>query len=86
MTLVANDQLRGGLGEAQWRERFESFTDPLERLEDYVRDHPYLESHEQEALAARRQQLQAGLRALEQNANELGVPQGWRAASGGGQR
>ena len=40
MTLVANDQLRGGLGEAQWRERFESFTDPLERLESFVRDHP----------------------------------------------
>jgi clan AA aspartic protease (TIGR02281 family) len=86
MTLVANDQLRGGLGEAQWRERFESFTDPLERLEAYVREHPYLEHHEQEALAARRQQLQAGLRELEQHANELGVPQGWREGSGGGPR
>ena len=86
MTLVANDQLRGGLGEAQWRERFESFNDPLERLEAYVNEHPYLDRHEQESLAARRQQLQAGLRELERHANELGVPQGWREGSSGGPR
>ena len=86
MTLVANDQMRGGLGEEQWRERFESFTDPLERLEAHLREHPYLERHEQEALAARREQLQAGLRELERRADELGVPQGWRTGSVGGEQ
>jgi clan AA aspartic protease (TIGR02281 family) len=86
MTLVANDQLRGGLGEAQWRERFVSFTDPLARLEAYVREHPYLERHEQEALVSRREQLQAGLRELERHADELDVPQGWRDGSDGGER
>ena len=86
MTLVANDQLRGGLGEAQWRERFVSFTDPLARLEAYVREHPYLERHEQEALVSRREQLQAGLRELERHADELDVPQGWREGSDGGER
>src|SRR5262249_49386544 len=37
MTLVPNDQMRGGLDEAQWRKRFESYTDPLSRLETYLR-------------------------------------------------
>jgi clan AA aspartic protease (TIGR02281 family) len=86
MTLVANEQMRGGLGEAQWRERFQSFTDPLARLEAYLNDHPYLEKHEQEKLGARRQQLQAGLRELEHHADELGVPQGWREGSAGGKQ
>jgi clan AA aspartic protease (TIGR02281 family) len=84
MTLVANDQMRGGLGEEQWRERFESFTDPLARLEAYLRDHTYLDKREHEALTARRAQLEEGLRELEHAADELGVPQGWREASDGG--
>jgi clan AA aspartic protease (TIGR02281 family) len=85
MTLVPNDQMRGGLGEAQWRERFRSWKDPLERLEAYLRDHPYLDDRERTALASRQQELQAGLRDLERHADELDVPQVWRdPATGGG--
>ena len=62
MTLAPNDQMRGGLDEAQWRERFRSFTDPLRRLEAYLRDHPYLEERERSVLATRERELRTGLR------------------------
>jgi clan AA aspartic protease (TIGR02281 family) len=78
MTLVPNDELRGGVGEAQWRERFRTWTDPLRRLDDYLRDHPYLEDRERAALGVRKQELQAGLSDLERRADDLGVPQNWR--------
>jgi clan AA aspartic protease (TIGR02281 family) len=83
MTLVPNAQLRGGLGEAQWRERFRSWTDPLSRLEAYLRDHPHLDEHDRAALAGREQELRAGLNALEREANELDVPQIWREGGSG---
>jgi clan AA aspartic protease (TIGR02281 family) len=82
MTLVPNDQIRGGLDEAQWRDRFESFTDPLHRLEVYRRDHPYLGEQESTALAARERELRTALRELERHADELGVPQIWREGGG----
>jgi aspartyl protease family protein len=82
MTLVPNDQIRGGLDEAEWRNRFESITDPLRRLEAYLRDHPYLGEQERTALAARQRELRTGLRELERNADELGVPQIWREGDG----
>ena len=82
MTLVPNGDLRGGLGEAQWRERFYSWTDPLRRLEAYLRDHPYLDEHERTALAVRQQQLEAGLNDLARQADALGVPQIWREGGG----
>ena len=78
MTLVPNSQIRGGVGQAEWRERFRVWTDPLQRLDQYLRDHPYLETQERAALAVRQQQLEAGLSALEQQADDLGVPQSWR--------
>jgi hypothetical protein len=86
MTLVTNDQMRGGLDEVQRRERFESFTDPLARLEAHLRNHPYLERGEQEALAARRNELEQGLRELERRADALAVPHGWRVRSNGGEQ
>jgi clan AA aspartic protease (TIGR02281 family) len=78
MTLTPNEEIRGGMAEAQWRERFHTWTDPLRRLEAYLRDHPYIEAHERAALTVRQQQLQAGLDDLERRADELGVPQIWR--------
>ena len=78
LTLAPNAQMRGGLDEVQWRERFRTFTDPLLRLEAYLRDHPYLEEHERSLLATRERELRAGLSDLERHADELGVPQIWR--------
>jgi len=81
MTLTLNQEMRGGVGQAEWRERFLTWTDPLRRLEEYLRDQPYVEAHERAALEMRKQQLQAGLADLERQADALGVPQNWR---GGG--
>lgn len=78
ITLAPNQDIRGGLGEGEWREQFRKWTDPLQRLEDYLRDHPHLEAEERAALAARQQQLQQGLGELEHQADALGVPQIWR--------
>ncbi len=86
MTLVPNGGLRGGLREEQWRERFRNWTDPLERLEAHLRDHPYLDERERAALALRQEQLQEGLRDLERRADEHDVPQTWRDGSTGGSR
>ncbi len=82
MTLEPNSGLRGGMDEAQWRERFRTWTDPLQRLDAYLREHPYIEAHERAALMERQQELQAGLRDLEHHANQLDVPQVWREGGG----
>jgi len=82
ITLEPNREMRGGMNEAQWRDRFRSWTDPLRRLEAYLRDHNYLDEHERASLAVRKQELEAGLAGLERNADELGVPQRWREGGG----
>jgi clan AA aspartic protease (TIGR02281 family) len=78
ITLSRNDNLRGGLGAEEWRERFRTFTDPLKRLESYLRENPQLHDDERAALAARQAELEAHLAALERDADRLGVPQIWR--------
>jgi len=78
ISLAPNEQIRGGLGEDEWRRRFRSLLDPLERLDAHVRDTPKLRQREIEALARRRAELEAMLAALEQEANRLEVPQVWR--------
>ncbi|TMA31695.1 MAG: DUF4124 domain-containing protein [Deltaproteobacteria bacterium] len=82
ITLEPNAEIRGGMSEAQWRDHFRSWINPLQRLEAYLRDHPYLDDHERASLAVRKQQLEAGLSDLERNADEAGVPQVWREGVG----
>jgi uncharacterized protein YhaN len=69
--------VRGGLPEAQWRDRFRSARGELERLERYVAG--------QEEESSRRSELERNLRglrdaldALEAEANGAGVPRSWR--------
>ena len=78
ITLAPNDHMRGGLDETQWREQFRTYTDPLHRLEAYLRDHPYIDARERSVLAARESELRSQLRDLERRADELDVPQVWR--------
>jgi clan AA aspartic protease (TIGR02281 family) len=82
MTLAPNNRMRGGLDAVQWREKFNTFLDPLRRIEAYLRDHPYLDEHERSVLAARERELRAGLVELERDADEVGVPQTWRDGAG----
>jgi clan AA aspartic protease (TIGR02281 family) len=77
ITLRANESVRGGLPEAQWRDRFRSARGELERLERYVAG--------QEEESSRRSELERNLRglrdaldALEAEANGAGVPRSWR--------
>jgi clan AA aspartic protease (TIGR02281 family) len=78
ITLSPNENLRGGLGEDEWRARFRTVTGPLQRLESYLREHPSLHDDERAELAARQAELEARLAALERDADRLGVPQIWR--------
>jgi clan AA aspartic protease (TIGR02281 family) len=78
ITLSRNHDIRGGLSQPEWREQFRRWTEPLQRLEDYLREHPQLEANERAALAARQQELEQGLSELERQADELGVPRIWR--------
>ena len=77
ITLRPNDSVRGGLAEAQWRERFRAARQELARLERYVAD--------QEEESSRRAELERNLRglrdafdALDAEANGAGVPRSWR--------
>ena len=78
ITLEPNDEIRGGVGADEWRMRFRTFVDPIERIDAYLRDHPNLLSDERARLGARRAELEAGLGVLDDEANRLGVPQKWR--------
>ncbi|MGH7338412.1 MAG: retroviral-like aspartic protease family protein, partial [Myxococcota bacterium] len=69
MTLAPNNRMRGGLDEAQWRERFRTLTDPPHRLEAYLRDHPYLEERERSVLTTRERELRTSLSDLERRAD-----------------
>jgi len=77
ITLRTNESVRGGLAEAQWRERFRSARSELARLERYAED--------QQEGSPRRAELEANLRglqgvldALDAEANGAEVPRSWR--------
>jgi clan AA aspartic protease (TIGR02281 family) len=78
ITLAPNQDIRGGLSQQEWREQFHKLTEPLERLQEYLREHPQLGAGDRAALAAHQQQLEQGLAELEHQADALGVPQIWR--------
>jgi clan AA aspartic protease (TIGR02281 family) len=78
ITLQPNDQIRAGVGADEWRARFRTFVDPIERLDAYLRDNPNLPPRERERLGARRAELEASLGELDHQADRHGVPQKWR--------
>jgi clan AA aspartic protease (TIGR02281 family) len=78
ITLVPNDQIRGGLRERDWRQRFQSLRDPLARLEGHLERGVVQRRGELEILERRRAELRARLDELESEANRLDVPHAWR--------
>jgi clan AA aspartic protease (TIGR02281 family) len=78
ITLVPNEQIRGGLRAKDWKERFESLRDPLARLEAHLESGEVRRKGERAELERRRTTLQARLEELEVEANRLDVPQAWR--------
>jgi clan AA aspartic protease (TIGR02281 family) len=78
ITLVPNDQIRGGMREGDWRTRFQQIRHPLARLEAHLENGEVLRKGELALLERRRTDLRVRLEALEVEANRLDVPHTWR--------
>jgi clan AA aspartic protease (TIGR02281 family) len=77
ITLVANERVRGGLTEAQWRGRFRELRGLLAELDQHLASPPARDGRVRE-LAERRSELELVLRDLEREANSASVPHTWR--------
>jgi len=78
LTLVANENMRGGANEAQWRERFRSLSHRLARIDRYLADGTLTSAARVDDLEARRAGLAEELDRLEAEADRADVPVGWR--------
>ena len=78
ITLVPNEQIRGGLRAKDWKERFRSLRNPLARLAAHLESGEVRRKGERAELERRRVALQMRLEELEMEANRLDVPQAWR--------
>jgi len=78
ITLQPNTGVRGGLNQAQWRERFDKIREPLVRLEAYLDKGGFTEEGRVRELEDHRAKLRGSLEELEREANKHGVPRGWR--------
>jgi hypothetical protein len=78
ITLKPNNLVRGGLNQVQWRERFDSIRVPLAQLESYLEEGGFTEESRVRELEVHREKLRASLEELEREANQAGVPRGWR--------
>jgi len=78
ITLAPNAHVRGGLNQNEWRERFEAIRGPLARLEAYLAAGGFTDESRVRELEEHRATLEASLDQLEREANQAGVPGGWR--------
>jgi hypothetical protein len=78
ITLLPNEQMRGGLDSDGWRARFQQLRDPLARLEAYLAPGNPIQKDERARLEQKRAELTALLEGLEAEANRQRVPQAWR--------
>ena len=76
--LTPNQQIRGGLGQVQWRERFHGISDPLAKLVAHLETGVVRRKGEIAKLLGRQKELEEELARLETQADRLGVPQKWR--------
>jgi len=78
ITLVPNEGVRGGAGRDAWRARFDSIRAPLAELEAYLEKGGFTDAARVRELEAHREELRGRLQELEDEANQQGVPRGWR--------
>jgi len=78
ITLRPNERVRGGMNQAEWRERFDSIREPLHRLELYLEKGGFSDAGRVRELEVRRAKLRSSLEQLESEANGALVPRGWR--------
>ena len=77
ITLRANDSVRGGLAEGQWRERFRAARAELDRVADYAAGLDEGSSRRAE-LEGTLRGLQDAYDELQREANAAAVPRSWR--------
>jgi hypothetical protein len=78
LTLVVNPNMRGGVSEVQWRERFRELRQRIARLCDHLEDGTLTNDTRVRELSARRDALAEDLDRLETEADRADVPGGWR--------
>lgn len=78
ISLTPNEQMRGGLGEAQWRQRFRTLLDLLAELDAHLSKEVVRPKEEVATLERRRADLESQLESLQLEANRLDVPYSWR--------
>ena len=78
IVLTPNQQIRGGLGKVEWRQRFHGISDPLARLVAHLETGVVRRKGEIAKLQGRQRELEEELERLETQADRLGVPQKWR--------
>lgn len=78
ITLMPNEQIRGGMGEYDWRRRFRGLLDPIAKLDAHLAEDVVRRKGELERLRRRRVELEQELEELGLLANRLDVPQTWR--------
>lgn len=77
ITLRPNDSVRGGLSQDQWRKRFRSAREEMQRLETY-RDGLDQGSSQLAGLNRNLRAMKDAFEELEREANEAEVPRSWR--------
>lgn len=78
ISLIPNENIRGGMGEEAWRQRFDSVREPLAELKAHLATDEVRREGERNYLERRREELEAALERLELEANRLNVPHAWR--------
>ena len=78
IVLFANDRIRAGLTEAQWRDRFRLARGRLGAVERYLAETHLVRETRVADLERHRDELARGLESLEAEADAADVPHGWR--------
>jgi clan AA aspartic protease (TIGR02281 family) len=78
LTLTPNPNMHGGVGQAEWSERFRTLRARQARIEAYLEDGALTDDDRARELAKRRDEIAAELEALEDEANRAEVPAAWR--------
>ncbi len=77
--LEPNDNMRGGMSQEQWAQRFERLRAPIGKLDAYLASQEKIRKGERGRLLRHRAELVRALDELEVEANRISVPYKWRA-------
>jgi aspartyl protease family protein len=78
ITLEPNDGVRGGAAADQWRERFQTLQELIDRLETYLAEHPITRANQRREREGNLAALKEDMRNLDLEANRARVPKAWR--------